>query len=109
MVQAKTLPNLLGPKNDGVAVDTANNRALIAVTDGEVGPIVAVDVVSGEQTELSLFEDGGVNFSAPKDVILDADGQRLLILESSKQAILALDFKTQERVVVSWTDINQFF
>ena len=92
-----------------LVLDEQNNRALITITDGESGPVVAVNLTTGEQTELPDSAITGIDFFSPEDLILDADNNRLLILESSKQAILVLDLKTQERVVVSWTDINRFF
>ena len=92
-----------------LVLDEQNNRALVAVDDGESGPIMAVNLATGEQTTLPGFEVAGIDFFSPQDLILDADNQRLLILESSKQALIVLDLESLERVVVSWTDINRFF
>lgn len=112
VVQAKAFPAMQDAPDDGVVVDTANNRAL--VVDGIRNALYAFDLASGERTVISSNEGidnflnqsaigGGTNLSAPGFMTLDSANQRVLLknnISSGNRATLAIDLNTGERSIL---------
>jgi DNA-binding beta-propeller fold protein YncE len=91
-------PNFSSPR--GIALDSANNRAL--VVDSSLAAVVAVDLSTGDRTILSDSVTGiGPNFSSPRGIALDSANNRTLVVDSSLAAVVAVDLSTGDRTILS--------
>jgi hypothetical protein len=87
-----------GPQ--AVALDVANNRALVVATIDSV--LVAVDLATGDRTALSGGGAGaGPAFDNPRDVDVDAANNRALVADSGLDAVVAVDLTSGDRTVLS--------
>ena len=94
-------PNFMFPR--GIALDSANNRALVV---DSIPPlltaVVAVDFSTGERIILSNNATGvGPNFSSPRGIALDSANNRALVVDSSLAAVVAVDLSTGDRTILS--------
>jgi hypothetical protein len=91
-------PNFSSPR--GIALDSANNRAL--VVDSSLAAVVAVDISTGDRIILSDDLTGmGANFSFPLGIALDSANNRALVVDSSLAAVVAVDISTGDRAILS--------
>jgi DNA-binding beta-propeller fold protein YncE len=94
----------------GIAVDTANNRALVA-DPAFGGAVIAVDLDTGARTILSdnSIPDANNPFSVPVEITVDTANNRALVLDttpfSPNQSIIAVDLTTGARTVLSSNSI----
>ena len=91
-----------------MVLDEVNHRVFISTVGSESGPIVSIDLANGEQTQLPDFSLSGVKVFEVADLILDQENKRLLALNPNQRSVIVVDLVTEERVVVSWTDISSF-
>ncbi len=82
----------------GIALDTANNRAL--VTDGFFGlkAVVAVDLATGNRT---MITGSGTALGDPRGITLDTANNRALVTDSLLDAVVEVDLATGDRTVIS--------
>jgi DNA-binding beta-propeller fold protein YncE len=94
-------PDFLFPR--GIALDSANNRALVVDSIPPLlNAVVAVDFSTGERTILSDSVTGmGPNFLSPRGIALDSANNRALVVDSSLAAVVAVDFSTGDRTILS--------
>ncbi|WP_444940768.1 Ig-like domain-containing protein [Microbulbifer sp. ZKSA004] len=79
---------------DGLALDLANNRAL--VSDSGKGGIWQVDLTTGDRRAFASSVHGGSNTQVPTDVVLDTIGNQLLVgTESGNLVAIDLDSFSQ--------------
>ncbi len=91
-----------------VAIDSANNRALIMDWDSDI--LVAVDLASGDRTVLSnnAGMGTGTTFSVPFDMALDSDRNRVLVVDYGRDTLSAVDLASGNRtVIVGFGEIEQ--
>jgi DNA-binding beta-propeller fold protein YncE len=82
----------------GIALDSANNRAL--VVDSSLAAVVAVDLSTGDRTILSDSVTGmGPNFLFPEGITLDSANNRILVLDSSLAAVIAVEPISGDRII----------
>ncbi|MCP4227369.1 MAG: PQQ-binding-like beta-propeller repeat protein, partial [Actinomycetia bacterium] len=84
----------------GLALDTANDRAL--VVDNGIDALVEVDLSTGDRTIHSSSDTDnmvgtGPPLTTPRSVRLDAANNRALVMESTWQALVAVDLATGGR------------
>jgi DNA-binding beta-propeller fold protein YncE len=100
---------------DAVALDSANNRALVA--DRELEALLAVDLGSGDRTVISDQKTGtgvvdpvlGSAFNTPVSIALDSANNRALVLDEGRipeeewifEALLAVDLGRGDRTIIS--------
>ncbi|MCP4406253.1 MAG: hypothetical protein GY807_00505 [Gammaproteobacteria bacterium] len=85
---------------ESVALDAANNRAL--VTDIRLDALLAVDLTSGDRRVISDADKGdGPSLNRPLDMVLDAANNRALVLDPSLTALLEIDLDNGDRRVIS--------
>lgn len=85
----------------GIALDADNNRLLAA--DSGINAIVAVDTTSGARSYFSPpspTADAEDVLTLPRAIAIDKPGNRALILDTGRKAILAADLATGERSMV---------
>jgi outer membrane protein assembly factor BamB len=83
-----------------VALDSANNRAL--VVDEGLKKLLAVDLGSGDRTVISSANVGdGPTFRIPDAVALDSANNRALVADRELEALLAVDLGSGDRTVIS--------
>lgn len=85
----------------GIALDADNNRLLAA--DSRLNAIVAVDTTSGARSYFSPpspTPDAEDVLTLPRAIAIDKPGNRALILDTGRKAILAADLATGERSMV---------
>ena len=93
-------PNISSPL--GIALDSANNRAL--VVDSSLAAVVAVDLNTGDRAILSDNATGiGPNILSPRGIVVDSANNRVLVVDSSLAAVVAVDLSTGDRAVLSAT------
>lgn len=85
----------------GIAVDSANGRAL--VVDNGLAAVVAVDLQSGVRTVLSgsAVPDTLNPLLGPAGIAVDSANGRALVADKSQGALLAVDLQTGARTVLS--------
>ena len=86
----------------GLVLDTVNGRLLVA--DDALDGIVAVRLEDGARTELSTTENAGsgTNMVKPTGAMaLDSASNRVLLMDSTLDAMFAIDLATGERSVLS--------
>lgn len=84
-----------------IDMDYQNNRIL--ALDSILNAVIAVDPATGERTPLSTLThpvDGGPNFRTPQALVVDSDNSRALVLDSTLDAIIAVDLGTGQREIV---------
>jgi sugar lactone lactonase YvrE len=80
-----------------IALDAANNRAL--VLDGST--LAAVNLATGARTILSDSSIGsGIDLSGNSDLTIDIAGNRALVADPSRDAVIAVDLDTGMRTVL---------
>jgi DNA-binding beta-propeller fold protein YncE len=85
-----------GPQS--VALDSANNRALVIATIDSV--VIAVDLATGNRTELSGQTAGtGPALTDLRDIEIDGANNRALVVDAD--AIVAIDLSTGNRTSIS--------
>ncbi|MDP7154319.1 MAG: Ig-like domain-containing protein, partial [Gammaproteobacteria bacterium] len=91
----------LMPSPRQIALDSANNRAL--VTDDSLRAVVSVDLTTGLQTYFStpVTPDAGNPFSAPNGIAVDTVNNRALVTDVFLDAVIAVDLVTGARTVFS--------
>ncbi|MGL6161659.1 hypothetical protein [Microbulbifer sp.] len=107
---SRTDPELVFPSTS--ALDSANNRALVA--DPELGSLVSVEldtglrtIVSGADPENEGSQIGaGTAFSSPNAVALDALNNRVLVADTGTDSLFSVDLTTGNREVLSGTDAD---
>jgi hypothetical protein len=94
-------PNFSSPR--GIALDSANNRALVVDSIPPLlAAVVAVDISTGDRSILSDIVTGlGPNFSSPLGIALDSANNRALVVDSSLAAVVAVDISTGDRIILS--------
>jgi hypothetical protein len=93
-----TGPNISSPL--GIALDSANNRAL--VVDASLAAVVSVDLSTGDRAILSDASTGmGPDFSYPLGIALDSANNRALVVDSSLAAVVSVDLSTGNRAILS--------
>ncbi|MFC6979365.1 hypothetical protein [Microbulbifer taiwanensis] len=84
----------------GLALDSANNRALVA--DEGLDSLVSVDLDTGRRTILSGGNTGsGAAFDDPRGVALDSANSRALVTDTGLGALLAVDLSNGDRTTLS--------
>jgi sugar lactone lactonase YvrE len=89
----------------GIAIDSANSRAL--VTDRDLAAVIAVDltpgVTLGARTILSdVTTPDAINiFLEPDGIVVDAANNRALVVARQQTAVLSVDLTTGVRSIVS--------
>jgi len=97
----------------GIALDTANDRAL--VVDNRQGTVLAVDLASGARTLLSgaSVPDAANPLLGPAGIVVDAANNRALVTDKSAAAVVAVDLATGARTLFSSDfepdGVNSFF
>jgi hypothetical protein len=87
-----------GPQ--AVVLDGANNRALVVATINS--HVVAVDLATGDRTELSGPAAGaGPAFGNPRDIDIDVANNRALVADSTIDGIVAVDLASGDRTILS--------
>lgn len=89
--------------------DTDNPRAL--ALDAVLGGVVAVDLDNGDRTLLKINAGSGVLFSTPQSIALDTSNPanpRALVVDTTNDAVYAINLNTGERSVLSDDDIDGF-
>lgn len=84
-----------------IALDYGRDRIL--AVDSALDAIIAVDRSSGKRTPLSspaVPEDGGPGFKLPQAITIDTENDRALVLDSARDAIIAVDLETGRRSIV---------
>jgi DNA-binding beta-propeller fold protein YncE len=94
-------PDFLFPR--GIALDSANNRALVVDSIPPLlNAVVAVDFSTGERTILSDSVTGmGPNFLSPRGIALDSANNRALVVDASLAAGVAVDLSPGDRTILS--------
>jgi sugar lactone lactonase YvrE len=114
-------PNFANPFRSlgDIAVDSANNRALVA--DYGLNAVVAVNLSTGVRTILSddITPNADNPFSSPRWITIDRENDRALVVDlqlhapSALHAVIAVDLATGTRTILSDNTtpnvINQFF
>jgi len=84
----------------GIAYDEANNRVLLPNWSRDL--VVDVDLGSGDRAVASSASVGtGPAFNFPRNVDMDADGNQLIIADSSANSILTMDLDSGDRSILS--------
>jgi len=85
----------------GLAMDSANNRVLVA--DAALNAVMAVDLTTGTRTIISdlTTPDAENVLSRPKSLVLDSANNRALVLDWNLNALVAVDLVTGARTIVS--------
>lgn len=85
----------------GIAIDAANNRAL--VTDSVLNALVAVDSLTGARTIFSdaTIPSGDNPFDGPVSVVVDTVNGSALVVDQLLGAVLAVDLITGARTILS--------
>ena len=96
--------NSVGPElsfPQGIVLDRANNRALVA--DRYLDAIIAVDLDSGIRSIISDKQtpNTSVPISDPMCLVLDSQNNRVLVCESDTASITAVDLNSGERSTIS--------
>jgi DNA-binding beta-propeller fold protein YncE len=89
-----------------LALDNADNRNRVLVTDLGLDAVIAVDRTTGARTILSGPETPDtVNvFGAPDAIAIDETNGRALVVDRDLLAVLAVDLVTGERTILSDPD-----
>jgi len=87
---------LAGPL--GIALDSANNRAL--VVDRDLDALIAIDLDSGARTIVS-DNNTGPNLATPQAIALDSANNRALVVDSVLDALIVIELGSGERAVSS--------
>jgi hypothetical protein len=99
---SNTTPNTTSPfiYPDGIAVDTAGNRALVA--DAYSG-VMSVDLGDGARAAITdkSTPDSVNPLVLAGRMALDSAGNRLLVLDRNRDAIIAVDLSTGARTILS--------
>ena len=85
-----------------MVLDNAHNRAL--VVDLDLQALLAVDLGTGERSVISSSNAGigdGVAFVDPQAIALDSANNRVFVVDSNLQALVAVDLNTGDRRVFS--------
>jgi sugar lactone lactonase YvrE len=91
VLSSNTTPNTLTPfgQMSSIEVDAARNRALVAET---LGRVLSVDLTTGARSVLSV--GNGQMICSAIDSVIDAARDRVLLLDSCKRGIGAVDLTT---------------
>lgn len=97
IVTSRTHPNRDLPLGSpgALALDAANERLL--VVDSGLKSLIAVDIASGARSYLSVRPEAGAVvplIRTPQDLVIDTRGNRALILDSTRQGLVAADLDT---------------
>ncbi len=91
-----------------VVVDEANQRLIVA--DESTGALLAIDLASGDREVVSVAYEldesppvgAGPELINPAALRFNAETQTLLVMDTGHKALLSVDLRTGERVIVSW-------
>jgi uncharacterized protein YggU (UPF0235/DUF167 family) len=87
--------DLLTPRY--IALDAANNRALVL----DESTLAAVSLATGARTILSDTDNGsGIELSSQSDLTIDIAGNRALVSDINRDAVIAVDLDTGMRTVL---------
>lgn len=86
---------------EALAIDAANNRAL--VVDRYLRAVVAVDLLTGQREILSGrgIPDKINPFLRPESIAIDATGNRALVIDGGARTLFSVDLVTGERSIVA--------
>lgn len=89
----------------GVTFDGLNNRVLVAEAGAGFEGIIAVDLVTGNRTELSgqtvgTTIDLGADFDSTRGVIIDSADSRLVVVDDAITSLVAVDPVTGNRTLI---------
>jgi len=88
-----------------LVLDSANNRLL--VVDGVLSALLAVDLTPGinmgARTIISDVDTPNNSnwFISPRHLVLDSANNRVMVLDATRRAVVAVDLTTGERTIVS--------
>jgi sugar lactone lactonase YvrE len=86
-----------------IEIDPSNNRAF--VSDLDKAAIIALDLDTGARTVLSdntiAVGTSTMSFTLPKGITLDSQNNRLLVLDSTQDALIAVALDTGARTLIS--------
>ena len=99
-----------GPALNGslrIAADPQNNRALVASQEfGTYIYLLAVDLGTGNRTEVSGTRGTGVHVGNPYGIALDAQSNRALIADEIGASVVAIDMSTGDRTILSGNNVG---
>ena len=93
-------PNTANPFSalDAIAMDAANNRALIL--DSGQNAIIAMDLDTGLRSIMApSINPAGLNYFGQIDIAIDSSNSRALVIDAELHAIVAFDLSTGDRSV----------
>ena len=92
-------PELPTPR--GITLDSANNRALVAESGAGFEAVIAVDLTTGDRTELSgLMVGAGPTFDSTRGILVDAANSRLVVVDDQITNLVAVDLASGDRTLI---------
>ena len=89
----------------GITIDAANNRALVSEAANGFEGVIAVDLATGDRTELSgqnegMTIDSGADFDSTRGVVIDAVNNRLVAVDDAITSLVAIEPTTGNRTLI---------
>lgn len=88
-----------------VVADPPNNRAFVAGSELDVD-LLAVNLSTGNRSEVSGTKGSGVNVFDPWGIALDAQSHRVLIADEVGNRVLAIDISSGDRTILSANNVG---
>ncbi len=99
--------------SEPMALDSANNRILVADRNNQSGVVLSINlsngnrqVISGFNTQTSTLVGAGTTFLSPASLRFDSARNVVLIADQQRNAVFLVDLATGARTLVSGTDPN---
>ena len=103
VISSKTVPNqdYIFWRPEGLVVDSDNDRGL--TFDKTSASLVAFDLTHGEKVAVDSSDhvpSAQAAFGSPQDMMLDAVNNKLFVIDSARNAIIAVDIASGQRSIV---------
>lgn len=97
--------------SEAMALDSANNRVLVADVNANKGAVLAINLSNGNRQVISGFDSkekkmigSGPLFTSPKSLRFDSERNAVLIADVGTKSIYLVDLATGVRTLVSGTN-----
>lgn len=99
LLTAPGLPNSKHPLRAPAALALDEQRNRLLAVDRTNKALYAIDLTTGERTPVSLYsnDEGAVNLNVPRDIWINEEGTRALVLDSGLDSIVSVDLESGAR------------